>query len=185
MALFRVQQFKRLDSSDREWSNTYLIEATDLAAAVTAANPLLGREQNIHADNVTILRQRISDLDPETDNFVIVTSGLVGQAYTAEDFEQLPLYNTVRVDIDVFGGGRPSRKFYRAPVGEQWNINGNLDSTVLTLFNDEVAGMIADVVAQGGELVDPQGQAWTTPTTIAAIQMRQRHRRRRSAAPTP
>lgn len=179
MSIFRVQQFKRLDANDREWSNTYLIEADDLAAAVDAAAPLIGREQNVHADNVTILRQRISDTLPDTDVFTIVTAGVPGQAYVAADFQQLPLYNTVRVDIDVSGGGRPSRKYFRAPVGEQWNINGNLDTSVLTLFNDEVNGMIADVSASGGMLVDPDGQAWQTAHCQLAVQMRQLHRKRR------
>src|SRR6184192_1675970 len=111
MPIFRAQIFKQLDGSEREWSNTYPVQATDIDAAVTAVAGIPNHERPLHGDNVTITRMRVSDIVPGTDVFVIVPVGLVGTAFSAADQEWLPLFNTVRVDIQVAGGGRPSRKY--------------------------------------------------------------------------
>lgn len=185
MPLFRCQIFKRIFGTDREWSNTYTINATDLATAVAAADPIPNREANFHADNIVFTRMRLSDLVPHTDVFTVVPLALLGSAYTVADNDFLPLFNCVRVDISVDGGGRPSRKYYRPPVGEQWQTKTVLDTTVRSLFHDEVVGMIADVISGGAQLVDPDGQAWSTPATFPAVAMHQLHRKRKKKPTTP
>src|SRR4029450_7030898 len=132
MAIFRVQVFKSLDSSDREWSNTYLCEA-DTIDTVAAVLPDVGdAEGQMHLDNVTVTRARVSDIEPDTDVFQIVTLGVLGTRGTAGDGDWLPLFNTVRVDIDVAGGGRPSRKYYRSPLLEGGQSRGGRGGNVLT-----------------------------------------------------
>lgn len=179
MALFRVQVFKQLDGSDREWSNTYLVDAADLASASLAAAPIPTHEQPLHGDNVTITRMRVSDTTEDTDVFDIIPLGLIGTAFSAADSEWLPLYNTIRVDIGVAGGGRPSRKYYRSPVWEDAQVNGRLNASIKTLFDGTIADLISDVSTAGGTLVDPDGQEWTTPNTLLPVQMRQLHRKRK------
>lgn len=185
MPLFRVQVFKSLSGSDREWSNTYLVDAADLDAAVTAAAPIPTHEQPLHGDVVTITRMRVSDTTEDTDVFASVPLGLIGTLYTAADHDWMPLFNTVRVDIGVVGGGRPSRKFYRPPIAEDEQVNGRLNASIKTLFDGTIADMISDVSTAGGTLVDPDGQLWITPSTQLPVQMRQLHRKRKKTTPAP
>lgn len=183
MPIFKIQSFKNITGSDREWSNTYQVRAEFIEDVIAAITPLPNRERALHANNVTLSRVRISDSVPGTDVFVIVPFNLVGTAYDAAAFDTLPLFNTVRVDISVAGLGRPSRKFFRSPVGEQWIVDGNLDLTVVSLFNNQMNGLIADMAAGDCPLVDPDNQLWQTAVTKVAVQMRQLHRKRRRAVP--
>src|SRR4029450_13705014 len=185
MAIFRVQVFKSLDSSDREWSNTYLCEA-DTIDTVAAVLPDVGdAEGQMHLDNVTVTRARVSDIEPDPDLFQIVTLGVVGSRGTAGDGDWLPLFNAVRVDIDVAGGGRPSRKYYRSPLLGGDRARGVLEDTVITFFNTAVAQIITVFETGSAPLVDPDGQALVTPHTFSKVAMRQLHRKRRKATPTP
>jgi len=179
MTMFRVQVFKTITGSDREWSNTYLCEAPDIDTVVAVLPDVLADEAQMHLDNVTVTRARVSDTVVGTDVFAIVTGNLIGSRGTAETGDWLPLYNTIRVDIDVAGGGRPSRKYYRSPVLESENDGGFLAGATQTFFDTAVGQIITTFETGSAPLVDPDGQTLVTPHTSNRIQMRQLHRKRK------
>lgn len=181
--LFRLQIFKQLTGSDREWSNTYLYEADDLATAVAGAEAIAGVEVGFHLDNVTITRALASDTDPSTDFFATTTLNLIGTAGTGADGDWLPLFNTFRVDFNVTGGGRPSRKYYRGPVRESDNDAGFVDLTRKTAIQASANALLAAANAAGGLLVDPDGQTLINAVAFDKVAMRQLHRKRKKTTP--
>lgn len=180
---FRIQVFKQLTGSDREWSNTYLYEADDLATAQAAGQAIGGVEVGFHLDNVTISRVLTSDTDPDTDVFAVDVLNLIGTRGTGSGGQWLPLFNVFRIDINVVGGGRPSRKYYRGPVLESDNVGGFVDPTVRGAIEASFAALITAANAEGGELVDPDGQAYVNGVTFSKVGMRQLHRKRRKTTP--
>jgi len=185
VARFIIQIFKQLSGSDREWSNRWLVEAGDLGAVEDVVPNFAAMEKQLHLDNVTLTRARVSDTTPGTDVFSIVPIGLIGTRATGADGDWLPIYNTVRVDISVAGGGRPSRKFYRGPILESDQQAGFLDSAIISLFDTQVNGLISFLSGSGVELVDPDGQPLTTAVTQARVQERQLHRKRKKKVTSP
>lgn len=182
MPLFTVQVFK--EGYGEKWSNRYLIEASSLAAAVICAPAIATAERGVHLDTVLFTYMRVSDLVAANDNYATIPVNNTGQ--TNASASALPLFNTVRVDIDVEGFGRPSRKYYRLPLMETDQDNHALSGTLVSAMAAMVNAMIAAVDSAGGgdgELVDPDGQSWVTATTFPRVQMRQLHRKRRRAAP--
>lgn len=183
MAQFRVQSFKQLIGSDREWSNTYLVESPDLDTVAAVLSDLANQESHIFLDNVQVTRIRASDTTPETDVFTIHTANITGDRGTAGDGTWLPLFNCFRVDCDVAGGGRPSRKFYRGPLLEADQQAGFLDPSVITEIDTQVAQIIVIFSTGSCPWVDPDGQEVIAVHTQPKVQMRQLHRKRRKTTP--
>jgi len=182
MPLFKIQIFKKLEGSDREWSNVWICDATDLATVVAGMPDFGSNEAQFYLDNVIVTRARVSDTLPDTDVFSIVTLDLEGTRGTAGDGDWLPLFNTVRIDIDVEGGGRPSRKYIRPPLLESDQSRGILEDTVITYFTT-VANQAIEVASTGSfPMVDPDGQTLITSHAQANVQMRQLHRKRKRVA---
>jgi hypothetical protein len=181
MAFFRVQVFKSIAGNPREWSNTYRVQATDLATVAAVLSDICNQESHLYLDNVNVTRARASDEDPETDEFVIHTANIIGDRGTAESGDWLPLFNCFRVDLDVAGGGRPSRKFYRGPLLESDQAEGIVNGGVATNIETQVAEIITLFTTGSAPWVDPQGQVITTPHCLPNVQMRQLHRKRRKA----
>jgi len=183
MAFFKIQVFKQLTGSDREFSNVYRVEAADLAAVGAVLSDLCNQESHIFLDNVTVTRARASDEDPTTDAFVIHTANIPGDRGTAESGDWLPLFNCFRVDMDVAGGGRPSRKYYRGPLLEADQAETIISSTVRANIESQVNEIITILSGAGATWVDPDGQTVETPHCLPNVQMRQLHRKRRRSAP--
>jgi hypothetical protein len=181
MTIFRIQVFQRLDSSDREWSNTWLCDAADIDTVVAGMPDFGDVTAQAHLDNVIITRARVSDILPDTDVFSIVTLGVIGTRGTGGDNDWLPLFNTVRVDFDVAGGGRPSRKYFRSPILEADQQAGQLADTVVTYFTTVGGEFISTASGGSFPLVDPDGQLLTAAHCQTQVQMRQLHRKRKKA----
>jgi hypothetical protein len=181
--LFRLQIFKKLTGNDREWSNTWLYNADDLATALEAATVIGTSETALHQDFVTITRALASDTDPDTDFFATAAINDPGTQVTGADGAWLPLYNTLRFDINVTGGGRPSRKFYRMPIAESDQQAGFIDPTRGAAFQSTLNAIITAANAVGGVLVDPDGQTLLDAVVFSQVQMRQLHRKRKKATP--
>jgi hypothetical protein len=180
MSRWRIQVYKSLAGDPRGWSNRYFVEAPDMSTAVEAGNAIQVAEVALHCSATTIESVRTDDNTPGTDVFNIQTVGEPGTWYSNGSEQYIPLFNCVRVDIDVLGGGRPSRKYYRPPIGEGHIVNGQGDATsYVGHFEDVITGLISNVAAMGASIVDPDGQDWVTPHCLAPVAMRQRHRRRR------
>lgn len=179
MALFRVQVFKSIIGSDREWSNTYLVDSPDLDTVAATLSDVANQESHLYLDNVQVTRVRASDTTPGTDVFTIHTANITGDRGTAADGDWLPLFNCFRVDCDVAGGGRPSRKYYRGPMLEGDQQAGFIDPGVISNI-DTQAGQLITIFSTGGcPWVDPDLQAVTAVHTQPKVQMRQLHRKRK------
>jgi hypothetical protein len=180
MALFTVQVFKHLGAT--KWTNVYHLDAVDLASAVAATDHIKALEQAIHYNVVNIDYARVSTFAEGDNVFETVPINATGGRDLA-GVDYLPLFNTMRVDISVDGGGRPSRKYYRIPIPESFNSNGNLDSAQVSFLEGAVQTAITDLAADATPLVDPDGQEWNIATGFHQVQMRQLHRKRRRSSP--
>jgi len=187
MSRFVIQTYKVIGTQvGREFTNAYLCEADDIDTVAAALGDLVDAEKACFLDVVTIVRARVSDQDPDTDSFVILNTATSGTRNTLGAGSYLPLYNTIRVDINVAGGGRPSRKYYRSPIMETDQENGELVSSVVTAMDSAVNNIISVMSAASAPLVDPDGQLLVSSSTRTAVQMRQLHRKRKKTpAPTP
>lgn len=183
MAFFKIQVFKTVTGSDREFSNVYRVEAADLNTVGLVLSDLCNQESHIFLDNVTVTRARASDENPATDAFIVHTANIPGDRATADGGQFLPLFNCFRVDLDVVGGGRPSRKYYRGPILEADIAYGLIDAGVRDNIEDQVAQIIVILNTGDAPWVDPDGQMVITPHCLAPVQMRQLHRKRRRTAP--
>ena len=177
MALFIIQSFKTHPLENRPWSNRYIVSAEDLQAARNAAISITAAEVLLHNQATVLTYARVSTLIPGDGSYVTVPTNAGGQRPNPTD--NLPLWNTLRVDITVAGGGRPSRKYYRPPLGESDVNNYQIEPTIASLFTTTLNDLIGDLETNGTPLVDPDGQEWLNATTITRVQMRQLHRRRR------
>jgi hypothetical protein len=178
MAMWTIQTFKKLGpTAARSWTNVYHVRADTSADAITAAGTIVVMEKAIHKSDAYFTNVRVSTTAEGDDEFYTIVENEAGGVTRAT--EMLPLFNTVRVDIGVAGGGRPSRKYYRPPIEEAENTDGSLTGSAITFYEDAVQGLIDDLVAAGTPLVDPDDQEWVGAAVQAAIQMRQLHRKRK------
>jgi hypothetical protein len=181
MPVFRVQVNYILGVIGK-WSNVWHIDAANMAAA--AAAPVIGMEDHLLAlltTSATLKSYLISE--EGTDAFVTIdrnspgTNGDIGSL--------LPLWNSVKVLFPTPGFGRPDLKYFKGCVGENTQTNGQLESGIIALFDTEVEAMIDDMTTNSTPLCDESGLAWGSASVQPAVQMRQMHRKRRKAAPTP
>jgi hypothetical protein len=166
--------------SGEYWSNRYIIDATDLAAAVAIADGIYDIERTVHQPGVTFTKYRVSDMVAGTDNFVVIPKGEPGLLSLTG--EPLPLFNVVRVDFGT-GSGRPSRKYLRLPLSEGVQANGVLDSVFVTTIRDNYASPLMNHVG----FVDVDGEQIISNSVHPEVGMRQLRRgsRRRTTSILP
>ena len=164
------------------WTNRYILSNPSIESAILTANAILLIEQAVHSENVLFTKYRVSDLDPDTDAFVIVPIGEVGDRPTVGDV--LPLFNVARVDFPA-GIGRPSRKYLRLPIFEGDQANGTLTPTMVAFVNTNYGTPLGDI----DEFVDVDGEPLGSGICQPQVGMRQLRRgsRRRTTPviPTP
>jgi len=185
MPQYRIQIFKAI-TTGKPWSNVYHCVSDDLTAASAFAETLAAIEQNVHYSFVTILRARVSTEAPDDGIFNTVTLNVAG--IRSGSPQTLPLFNTVRVDFGVFGG-RPSYKYIRGPLAEDNQDGGTLALGEVSFFGTNYADPLLDLSTTpiaDGQLVDEDGNAFTSVSVFGQVQERQRTRRRRKKiVPTP
>lgn len=177
MPLYVVQIFKQHPLEIRPWSNRYIIQATLLPEAASVATEIVTAEQAFHNQSTQFTYARVSTILPNDGFYVTVPINDNGNRVDPAD--NLPLWNTLRVDVSVVGGGRPSRKFYRLPLGESDVNNYVVQPTIISLVDTTLTALVASLQGGGTPLVDPDGQEWDAITVSNRVQMRQLHRKRR------
>lgn len=150
------------------WTNRYFVEATNLIAAQGHGQSIVTVERGLHKAVVEFTKFRTSDVVPNTDIYVTTPINLAGTV--AVNGELLPLFNVLRVDFGVLGAGRPSRKFYRLPVGEGEQSDGRFLLDTLS----SIVGLLAPLLSI--PITDPQGQLWNSAAPARAVGMRQLRR---------
>lgn len=173
MALFRCQVFKRLTSSEHEWSNVYHIRAATISAAAGQADAVAAAEESFHWNNVFFTRARVS-LEGAPGSFTIVTLNVAGIGGDALD--QIPLFNVARASLNVLYG-RPSFKFYRLPMREQDQTNGVITGGFPATIIAAMESLFANTADEG--IVDESDNLFTSCTVDNLVHERQVHRRRR------
>lgn len=176
-ATFKAQIYKHVPGK-RPWSNVYLLDAADLLAAVAMGESIVAPETNLHHEVVLYDRLVVSSLTPRDGVFEVIplsTTGNVGLSGA----DWLPIYNTMRIDFHVIGGGRPSRKYYRSPISEADQIDGIFTSDALDTWQTRAMGFLTSLLGAGVAWVDPDGQSIDAASVQEEIQMRQEHRKRK------
>lgn len=178
MPLFRVQVFKTHPlNGDREWSNDYFVRASTLTLASGAATTIRIAEQAFHNVATIFTKSRTSSVTPHDDAFV---TEIVNEPGTRTNpSNNLPLFDVVRVDMSVVGGGRPSRKYYRLPLGTSDVANLVVDSTLRSTIDAALSALIADLNTAATPWVDPDDQEINDAAAAEKVGMRQLHRKRR------
>lgn len=175
MPLYTVDIEKRLASEF--WTNRYIVQADTLNAAVIIGADFVTAERAMHSVNVEFTRRRTATLVQNDNLYTITALGVSGQRN--EPTSLLPLFNTLRFDINAIAG-RPSRKYFRGVLTEG-DINGDALSTS---FNGFLAAFV-DTFGTPQDLagwVDPQGEVFLNIAVHPRVQMRQLRRSRRRRA---
>jgi hypothetical protein len=151
------------------WTNRYFTSDAWTAAGTTM-DALVAAHRPVLFDTAFITKIRVDDGVEDTDNFDTVSVNLAG-TYAIAGLNPLPFWNVARVDFDVAGGGRPSRKYLRGILTEQ-NCNFTaLESGLTTLLNT-----YADAVVATGAIIDPQGNDFVDGVVWPMPAMRQLRR---------
>lgn len=179
---FLVQIFKSHPLEPRAWSNDYVVDAGTLETGVAALAIIYAAESTFHNAATTFTHALVSST-VEFDN-VFQSVPLNSPGERANPADNLPLWNTVRLDVTATGGGRPGRKFYRLPLGESDVANYIIDSGLAGEIKSAMDGVIADLAALGVPWLVNGERAASETNVFAKVQMRQLHRKRRRT-PTP
>lgn len=169
---FRVQIDKSIGA--QHWSNDYLLTTTDLIAAEGFGVILMAMERSIHGSVVNFNYVRTSTTLKGDRSFNHNPINLTGQI-DYSGFEYLPLFNTVRVDLGT-AGSDPARKYFRIPVLEVNQSNGQLTTAIMASITAQVQNILP-----GGSnpvpLVTTKGNVVVNASVHPQVQMRQLYRR--------
>ncbi len=168
MPLFSLDIEKRLEGE--YWTNRYILDRAELGAAANSGTDIYNAESAITADIVEFTKFRVSDLVPNTDVYQIIQLNSFGDRPSQGEY--LPLFNVVRVDFNVSGGGRPSRKYLRLPIFETDQRNGVLEPAFYTFVQLNYAQVIAGYTSY----VDIDGQEINGGRVSPQVGMRQLRR---------
>lgn len=170
-AVWKASLFKRIGTG-KPWCNTYFLSDTLIADATVVAAHILQFEQAIHFPEITFFKTRITSVDELNDQFFNDNYSFPGLRSASAD--QLPLWNTLKMFLNVFGG-RPSFKYYRCLTeGDQTSgeIVAGLITTAASAFD---TFLNADMAA--GKLVDESGNLFTSRSFDNVVAPRSRNRR--------
>lgn len=175
MPLFVVDIQKRYVTE--YWTNRYCVSAADLGAAETIATAIVACERAIHLSTVEFDKARVSDFNPATDTYSILTLGGVGGVAISSN-QMMPLFNCVRVDFNVSGGGRPSRKYLRgclhhADMAAAFEVTQARRDAVLLNYGTPMASQTGYVDVDGQEIIQA-----VVHRDVAMRQLRRGTRRR-------
>lgn len=169
MPIFRVTVEKFAPELAEYWTNRYLVTAANIAAAQAFIDPIVAAERTCLLNTFYVSKARVDDMVPNSDNYDTTSINLVGQRGGTTG--AVPLFVVARVDFDVSGGGRPSRKYLRGVLDKSDVSLLQLNPGVITALNT-----YADAIVAVGGVCDPQGQTFIDGVPWPAAAMRQLRR---------
>ena len=176
MAIYTIQMFKEHPfKPGRTLSNTYHVSTGDLALAVTAVPAFAEYEIEIHDANFTITYARVSTLAVGDDSFATVVINEPGIRSASGD--TMPLFNTLRLDVNTVSGGRPSRWHYRG-IHETEVSELLIASGTRLVFTDAWNALVTAIDLLDVTICQPDAQD-LSDTATAAPQVKQRSLSRR------
>lgn len=175
--VYEVTIKKSLNSE--EWANVYYVRANNLAEAGDHAVDIIETiERPRHMDFVTFESYRVRPVGT-SDQGTTIPIGLNGLTAGGAF---LPLFAVLRVDLAT-SLGRPSRKFYRLPINESWQNNGQLVEEFFLQMNVFFAGAINPTATPW--LCDVDGQEIIAARPYRNVGMRQLKRGSKRKPVTP
>lgn len=175
--MYKIQIFKKHPLEPRQWSNVYLVDTESLETA-TAAMALIYAAETAFHNEATTFDHSVASVWPDSGG-VFISVPLNSPGDRADPADNLPLWNTLRVDLTMDGGGRPGRKYYRLPLGESDVANYVVNSGLLGDVKTTLDALIADLTSLGAPWVDNDVQTVAESLPNPRVQMRQLHRKRR------
>lgn len=176
MPFFRIQLFKEHPESNRPFSNTYIVSATDMFAAQGAADIIKDFEQDMYDNAFLITYARVSTVAEDGNVYTTIPYNVNGNS--APSGTGLPLFNTLRVDITTTGFGRPTHMHYRN-LSEGVIVGSAIDGTFLSAHTALVNGLIADLNTNDTPWVQEDGDHLVNATSFPKVVQRSLHRKRR------
>ena len=157
MALYRVQLRKAVNEGGIlcKFSNIYYTNADNVIDAADFGIFLWNTiEKGMHRPFVFCYEVYASDLDTNTTNYTVAAIPPENQrgTLTVDSGQVLPLFNVLRVDLNVVGG-RPSRKYYRPMLGENDQAGGVINNVDLVTALTGKLQLLVNLV----NLVDESG----------------------------
>lgn len=157
------------------WTNVYHCDRASFSEAKDTALAIVAAEKTIHTQHVQFVSMRIRAYPSGGQQgtvFQLDGTGAVGAS------EFLPLFNVARVTFSV-EQGRPSRKYYRLPVGEGEQQYGVWTPSKITFLNNLLTAML-----NIPGLCDESGNEFVGISLVPQVGMRQLRRgSKRRAAP--
>jgi|SRR5690242_8263252 len=179
MPVYRVTIVKQMETGPfalQKWSNVYHINRADMAAAALAAPEIADLEKTLYPDNVAIVRYSVDDPAAPGTGFskTVFIGGTAGAGASAT---QLPLFNAVRVKLNV-ATGRASMKYLRLPLDESQVDSGSIVPALSTAISTNWGSPLVAL----GYVTDESGQPIQSHEVLLPVQMRQTgwHRRTRA-----
>ena len=164
------------------WGNDYLIHAADMDAGQAFAGQALAFERNMHETVVHFEGIRISTTLVGDRSFRHIPVNNFGLA-TNGSTNLLPLWNVLRFDFQT-ADSDPCRKYYRLPIPEVNQDNGNIAGAVLTAYQTFFNTFFASLDAST-TIVSTKGHVVVGGSPYALVQMRQLHRHKRKKVTIP
>jgi len=153
------------------WSNRYCLEAADLAGAMLWAADIRVIERNCTSNFASLTKYRVSTALEHDDVYQIIEDNLTG--LRALDGGQLmPLFCRVNCIFNTVGGGRPSRKYWCAPLMETDQSFGDLTPATITFFQEQYVNALLGVAG----FVDIDEQPFISGSVKPRVGMRQLRR---------
>lgn len=171
---YRLSIFKKLDAE--EWSNDWMLYTGSFAEATAVAEALINFERNVHGSRVDFTYYLLSSTtvgDRLFKHVGINQAGLRG----INTGLALPLFNTVRLDLST-NLSDPCRKYFRCPLEEGNQTDGQLESAFLTMMQTQLVDHFFNSVAMDN-VVSGKGNVVTGGSWHPYVQMRQLHRRKK------
>jgi hypothetical protein len=164
---WQVDVQKRLGTE--YWTNVYHCARSNQESAKLFAEGVIALERILHQNIVAFISYRVAPF-PGPSEGTIVPIGLFGTGGTNT---YLPLFNVLRVDFPA-PTGRPSRKFYRLPLAENAQIDGNIEPTLVAAYQVHVDNYFASPDSAG--MIDVDGQLLVSGRVMPPVGMRQLRR---------
>jgi hypothetical protein len=151
------------------WTNVYHCAAANQTAAKAVAAEIVILERQMHRQVVTFTSYRVAPYPGPSEGTIIP----IGQPGLLTGTLHLPLFNVLRVDFPA-PTGRPSRKYYRLPIGEDDQTDGFINEATRLTFQSYVDTFFAE--PESDSLIDVDGQPLTSGVVMRAVGMRQLRR---------
>jgi len=169
MPVYTVEIVKGLtaDAGLKTWRNVYHLDTGNIGDAFSAADTIVNAEVDFHASTTTFYQKIVSDPSKVERRLTYNIPGVTG-ARTISG-AALPIWNVVDVLISTVSNPRPLFKYYRVILGEGDVVGTALESTLVTLIQDELDALNATLIS----LCAPNGDSWQSPTVQSNVGMRQ------------